>query len=99
MMSVVVDSSEIRCPMSGFGMKVKAPFLLLSFSQACQSQSHLKCEVNISFGQFLITNVTAGQQIESPNLSINRFAGLVLSVFLIWIGARRKRLIFKFLFV
>ena len=70
MISVVVDSVEMRWPMRGLEIKVKDPCFLLRVSQACQSTSHLKSDSKIFFGQFLMTKVTAGQQMEQPKRRI-----------------------------
>lgn len=80
-------------------MKVKAPGFLLRLSQACQSQSHLKCDLKMSFGQFFVTNVTAGQLMELPNLRIRRLAWRDLSDFLRWIGNSSMRLILRLVLV
>lgn len=95
MMLVVVVPFEMRCPISGCGMNVKAPLLRLSFSQACQSTLHLKFDVKICSGQFLVTKVTDGQHIEQPKRKIWRLAILDLRDFLIRMGVSKMRLILR----
>lgn len=50
-------------------------------------------------GQFLVIKVTAGQQIEFPNLRMERLAWRDLREFLIRIGVSKMRLILRLVLV
>lgn len=94
MILLVVDELEMRCPMSGLGTNVKDDLLLLRVSQACQSTLHLKLEVKTLVGQFLMTKVTAGQQILQPNLRTRRLVNLDFPLEILR-GNNKKRLILR----
>ena len=79
-------------------MKVNAPFLRLRVSQACQSTLHLKLDLKICSGQFLVTKVTAGQQMELPRRRIRRLPNLELSDGLNLAGVSKIRLMVRRVF-
>ena len=79
--------------MRGSFTKVKDDLYLLRVSQACQSTLHLKSDLNMSRGQFLVTKVTAGQQMEQPKRRRDRFMNLDFRLGLRRMGVRRRRLI------
>ena len=74
---------------------MNAPLDLLSFSQACQSTLHLKSEEKIFVGQFLVTKVTDGQQIEQPKQRIDLLMHFFEELLKILIGSNRMRLVFN----
>lgn len=76
-------------------MKVNEPLRRLRVSQACQSTLHLKSDLNMSRGQFLVTKVTAGQQMEQPKRRRLRFMNLDFRLGLMRMGVRRRRLILR----